>query len=365
MPRATAFKFVDESSCECNECGLVLARPSDMRRHMRTHGIGMNQAKYQCTWDGCLFEAIQKSNFDTHYRTHLKDKSQACPSCDFKTCDPGSLTRHRKRIHSYVPKPRKARATKIQRDNSSDRSISPSLTWVSSESSESTSLPSPSSNSSFEPTMDFSSLTSTSNVEPSTTTDTDEFYKLFFPDGLPTDFNLFYEPNCMSGLGYSTFDAFGPRPLLPALESTPSLEPFRPLHVSHSPELSFHLAASYKTSPFTTIPDVDSQALHTLTCGVFQDNVGIPIQQPLPNPYDTLIQQMSEMDPSISVTISDHDFRTIFGCEYEHFLAAKAQNSSPNPSCSSGSTGHSTSTSQSPRPFTGSLLAELYAPIDL
>ncbi|KAK1222265.1 hypothetical protein PQX77_014898 [Marasmius sp. AFHP31] len=39
------------------------------------------------------------------------DKNKKCPDCDFRTVDPGSLTRHRKRQHQYVPAPRKARGT--------------------------------------------------------------------------------------------------------------------------------------------------------------------------------------------------------------------------------------------------------------
>ena len=39
------------------------------------------------------------------------EKPQCCPTCDFATSDPGSLTRHRKRVHGYEPKPRKARSS--------------------------------------------------------------------------------------------------------------------------------------------------------------------------------------------------------------------------------------------------------------
>ncbi|KAK1221163.1 hypothetical protein PQX77_016040, partial [Marasmius sp. AFHP31] len=38
-----------------------------------------------------------------------KAKTERCPDCDFSTVDPGSLTRHRKRIHGYVPKARRSR----------------------------------------------------------------------------------------------------------------------------------------------------------------------------------------------------------------------------------------------------------------
>ncbi|KAF8920219.1 hypothetical protein CPB85DRAFT_1429030 [Mucidula mucida] len=59
----------------------------------------------------CGYENMQKSNVDTHIRTHTKLKSRSCPDndCSFSTSDPGSLTRHRKRAHGYVPKPRRPR----------------------------------------------------------------------------------------------------------------------------------------------------------------------------------------------------------------------------------------------------------------
>ncbi|KAJ3848441.1 hypothetical protein EV368DRAFT_2436, partial [Lentinula lateritia] len=55
----------------------------------------------------CAYSSSQRSNFNTHYRTHTQEKSKACPDCSFRTGDPSSLTRHRKRIHNYVPNPRK------------------------------------------------------------------------------------------------------------------------------------------------------------------------------------------------------------------------------------------------------------------
>ncbi|KAJ3974053.1 hypothetical protein EV361DRAFT_683988 [Lentinula raphanica] len=37
-------------------------------------------------------------------------KNQKCPNCTYATADPGSLTRHRKRRHEYVPVFRRSRA---------------------------------------------------------------------------------------------------------------------------------------------------------------------------------------------------------------------------------------------------------------
>ncbi|KAJ3872526.1 hypothetical protein F5051DRAFT_153338 [Lentinula edodes] len=94
----------------CDECGTKVARSGDMRRHMRKHLSAAEKLSksYACPFDGCNFKNLQKGNVDTHIRTHTKEKKK-CPSCNFETPDPGTLTRHRKRRHEYVPEPRKPR----------------------------------------------------------------------------------------------------------------------------------------------------------------------------------------------------------------------------------------------------------------
>ncbi|KAK0469893.1 uncharacterized protein EV420DRAFT_1634301 [Desarmillaria tabescens] len=82
-------------------------RKGDMPRHMRTHAQDKSKLMHRCPV--CGFENMQKSNVDTHIRTHTRQKSQHCPDCTFCTSDPGSLTRHRKRLHGYVPKQRQSR----------------------------------------------------------------------------------------------------------------------------------------------------------------------------------------------------------------------------------------------------------------
>lgn len=132
---------------ECKLCSKKLARAGDMNRHMRAHAR-MRQPQYvfcpvpalarqitfgrihRCPFPGCSFQNNQRTNVETHIRTqsvttnyrHRRksnclfcsfstgERSQHCPDCDFRTSDPGSLTRHRKRLHKYVPKPRRRRA---------------------------------------------------------------------------------------------------------------------------------------------------------------------------------------------------------------------------------------------------------------
>ncbi|KAF5344418.1 hypothetical protein D9758_015475 [Tetrapyrgos nigripes] len=98
-----------DNSATCTICGLVIANKTDMPRHMKIHSQDKDKLMHRCPFPGCPFENLQKSNVETHIRTHTKKKTSHCPDCDFTTVDPGSLTRHRKRIHGYVPKPRKPR----------------------------------------------------------------------------------------------------------------------------------------------------------------------------------------------------------------------------------------------------------------
>lgn len=55
-------------------------------------------------------------NDTNHLNRSTKSKTNSCPDCDFVTVDPGSLTRHRKRIHGYIPKMRRSRQPKPQPD---------------------------------------------------------------------------------------------------------------------------------------------------------------------------------------------------------------------------------------------------------
>ncbi|THU85939.1 hypothetical protein K435DRAFT_301990 [Dendrothele bispora CBS 962.96] len=96
----------------CPECGREFERKHDLLRHSKMHDP--NAKKHKCPEPNCSFSTLQKSNLITHMVIHTGTKPFACPSCDFATADPASLTRHRRRAHDYVPyrsAPRKKTAT--------------------------------------------------------------------------------------------------------------------------------------------------------------------------------------------------------------------------------------------------------------
>ncbi|KAG2096699.1 uncharacterized protein F5147DRAFT_375356 [Suillus discolor] len=94
---------------ECSVCRKVISRKADLPRHMRTHAENKEAFMHACPYDGCDYKTLQKSNVQTHIRTHTRERSKTCPhpECPFSTTDPGSLTRHRKSEHGYKPKARR------------------------------------------------------------------------------------------------------------------------------------------------------------------------------------------------------------------------------------------------------------------
>ncbi|KAF5381696.1 hypothetical protein D9615_005591 [Tricholomella constricta] len=87
----------------CEVCGLIIRYKADVPRHNRLHD--KEAMMYKCTFPNCQYQNLQKSNLNTHMSTHTGEKPHACPEpdCAFRTADPGSLTRHRKKVHAYVP----------------------------------------------------------------------------------------------------------------------------------------------------------------------------------------------------------------------------------------------------------------------
>ncbi|KAG2043631.1 hypothetical protein BDR03DRAFT_978068 [Suillus americanus] len=94
---------------DCPVCHKVISRKADLPRHMRTHDEHKEALMHACPFPDCDYKTLQKSNVQTHIRTHTRERSKTCPhpGCAFATTDPASLTRHRKHLHSYEPKARR------------------------------------------------------------------------------------------------------------------------------------------------------------------------------------------------------------------------------------------------------------------
>ncbi|KAH7869147.1 uncharacterized protein C8R40DRAFT_758908 [Lentinula edodes] len=119
MPRAKSLNGQHSEAynpATCSVCNAMISNKTDMPRHMKMHSVDREKLMHRCPYPDCNFENLQKSNVETHIRTHTKSKTNSCPDCDFVTVDPGSLTRHRKRIHGYIPKMRRSRQPKPQPD---------------------------------------------------------------------------------------------------------------------------------------------------------------------------------------------------------------------------------------------------------
>ncbi|KIY68564.1 hypothetical protein CYLTODRAFT_258824 [Cylindrobasidium torrendii FP15055 ss-10] len=57
--------------CPAPRCRKTFARPSDYKRHEKTHWTRQKRerASWRCGWPACKFVNLQKSNVATHYRT--------------------------------------------------------------------------------------------------------------------------------------------------------------------------------------------------------------------------------------------------------------------------------------------------------
>ncbi|KAG1832207.1 hypothetical protein EV424DRAFT_1313676, partial [Suillus variegatus] len=97
--------FYLQTPVNCPVCHKTISRKADLPRHMRTHDEHKEALMHACPFPNCDYKTLQKSNLQTHIRTHTRERSKTCPhsGCAFSTTDPGSLTRHRKQVHGYEP----------------------------------------------------------------------------------------------------------------------------------------------------------------------------------------------------------------------------------------------------------------------
>ncbi|KAK1231187.1 hypothetical protein PQX77_005713 [Marasmius sp. AFHP31] len=131
----------------CPICDKWVSRKNDLKRHVQTHNKDKSSYPFACPEPNCKFRSLQESNLKTHFKTHTGTKDLICPhpKCLFATSDPGSLTRHRKRKHDYVPRPRRkwCEETGAFEECDGSATVSPSTSRASSERPLATSAPSP------------------------------------------------------------------------------------------------------------------------------------------------------------------------------------------------------------------------------
>ncbi|KAJ7235291.1 hypothetical protein B0H12DRAFT_148988 [Mycena haematopus] len=90
----------------CTTCGTTLTRAADLPRHNLTHAKDKEKFMFQCPFPECGHKTLQRSNLETHIRTHTNARPLQCSiifsdgsRCNFTTSDPSSLHRHKKRKH--------------------------------------------------------------------------------------------------------------------------------------------------------------------------------------------------------------------------------------------------------------------------
>ncbi|KAH0826347.1 hypothetical protein J3R83DRAFT_5302 [Lanmaoa asiatica] len=116
----------DTYSCTFVDCGKAFAKAYELKKHKATHDDPASV--FYCP--ECDFITLQKKNLGIHIAIHTGKKIYECPDmistvsssgspacearCEYRTNDPAALTKHRKRIHAYIPPPNRRRPTKAK-----------------------------------------------------------------------------------------------------------------------------------------------------------------------------------------------------------------------------------------------------------
>ena len=85
-------------TCSYPGCTYETMYRSNLARHMRAHSGGK---PYHC--DQCDYATAQQSNLVRHIRIHSDEKPYHCDQCDFATKWELSLAEHKKRMHKPAP----------------------------------------------------------------------------------------------------------------------------------------------------------------------------------------------------------------------------------------------------------------------
>ncbi|KAF8343467.1 hypothetical protein F5887DRAFT_327746 [Amanita rubescens] len=108
------------NTMQCPECKTTVKYRSDVARHMKLHDQNREKLMVHCTYPGCEYKSLQKSNTVNHSRKHGFSKSWACPfsNCPFFTLYSRFMTQHLLDSHDLVRDvPRSMRSKKTVRSS--------------------------------------------------------------------------------------------------------------------------------------------------------------------------------------------------------------------------------------------------------
>ncbi|KAI0269369.1 hypothetical protein BC834DRAFT_967994 [Gloeopeniophorella convolvens] len=126
MPRASSKNAPSISEAACPDCGTIISRLSDMKRHRLSQHPDGTETRLHCPHADCTYTATQKSNLKAHCDArHSNELRYACVDCGRRFSDPAARTRHRKNLHGYQPKHREQYlARKGQKGSGKEASLS-------------------------------------------------------------------------------------------------------------------------------------------------------------------------------------------------------------------------------------------------